>query len=105
MGSCNSTKNGVENEYEYGHDHLVMPGKQMLHNLMVPMVLLLRHQLVWKHHNKDKTAQLLNCSTAQRTQSTDQNDSMANSEEFLRNSYEQIIQKLQSSRDLIWPKV
>ena len=46
-----------------------------------------------------------NCSTAQRTQSTDENDSMANSEEFLRNSYEQIIQKLQSSRDLIWPKV
>ena len=100
MGSCNSTKNGVENEYEYGHDHLVMLGKQMLHNLMVPMVLLLRHQLVRKHHNKDETAQLLNFST-----NTDQNDSMANSEEFLRNSYEQIIQKLQSSRDLIWPKV
>lgn len=100
MGSCNSTKNGVENEYEYGHDHLVILGKQMLHNLMVPMVLLLRHQLVRKHHNKDETAQLLNCST-----NTDQNDSMANSEEFLRNSYEQIIQKLQSSRDLIWPKV
>ena len=97
MGSCNSTKNGVENEYEYGHDHLVILGKQMLHNLMVPMVLLLRHQLVWKHHNKDETAQ--------RTQSTDQNDSMANSEEFLRNSYEQIIQKLQSLRDLIWPEV
>lgn len=60
MGSCNSTKNGVENEYEYGNDHLVMLGKQMLHNLMIPMVLLLRHQLVWKHHNKDETAQLLN---------------------------------------------
>ena len=27
MGSCNSTKNGVENEYEYGHDHLVILGK------------------------------------------------------------------------------
>ena len=46
MGSSNSTKNGVGKEYGYGHDHLGMLGKQMLHKLMVPMVLLLRHQLV-----------------------------------------------------------
>lgn len=42
-----------------------------------------------------------NCSTAQQIQGTDeQNDSITNAEKMLRNSCEQIIQKLQSSRDL-----
>lgn len=57
---------------------------------MIAMVLLLRHQLVWKHHK----GKLLNYST------NDQNNSIANAEELLKNSCEQIIQKLQGSRDL-----
>ena len=53
----------------------------MLHKLMVPIVLLLRHQIVRRHHIKGQTAQ--------QTQSTDDlNDSIANAEELSRNSCE-----------------
>ena len=43
-----------------------------------------------------------NCSTAEPIQSNDddEDDSIANAEQLLRNSCEQIIQKIQSSRDL-----